>query len=134
MKIAAFIGSGNKNGNTARIIKQILAGSESKGATWEIFNLCDYNIKPCTGCRCCEKTNVCNITNDDISVLHKAIVEDDVFILGSPTYYGDISGVFKQFIDRCYPFGTQSINKETRESSFGSILTKRKLGILVATS
>lgn len=134
MKIAAFIGSGNKNGNTAKLIKQILKGAESKGATWEIFYLCDYNIKPCTGCRYCEKTNVCKITDDDIPVLHKAILEDDAFILGTPTYYGDISGVFKQFVDRCYPFCTQLINKETRKCSFGSILPKRKPGILVATS
>lgn len=133
MKIAAFISSANKNGNTAKTVKQILAGAESKGATSEIFYLCDYLIKPCTGCRYCEKKDVCKITDDDVHILHKAIRENDAFILGTPTYYGDITGQFKQFVDRCYPF-CKPIKHDGEKMTFGSILPAGKPGIFVAIS
>ncbi|BCV21361.1 flavodoxin family protein [Moorella sp. Hama-1] len=133
MKVVAFIGSARKNGNTATVVKQILAGSQSKGATTEVFYLHDYNIKPCQGCRYCEERNRCKITDDDVPVLHQAIIASDAIILGTPTYYGDITGQFKQFVDRCYPF-CQIVTDGKGKMEFYSILPQRKLGILVAIS
>lgn len=134
MKIAAFSGSGHRNGNTAKVIKRIIGGAASMGADAELFYLCEYAIKPCTGCRACEKSNVCVIEDDDVPVLHRAIRECDAIIIGTPTYYGDIAGAFKQFVDRCYPFCVQDINKETRVCRFGSILPPGKPGIFVGVS
>lgn len=133
MKIAAFIGSGNKNGNTAKVVKQLLAGAESKGAESNIFYLLDYKIKPCTGCRYCEIKDVCKITDDDVPILHQAIRESDAFILGTPTYYGDITGQFKQFVDRCYPF-CKIVHAGPEKMEFHSILPHKKPGVLVAIS
>lgn len=133
MIIAAFIGSANKNGNTAKVVKQLLAGAASKGATSNIFYLCDYEIKPCRGCRYCEEKNVCVIRGDDVPILHQAIRESDAFVLGTPTYYGDITGQFKQFVDRCYPF-CQIVHTADGKMEFHSILPQRKPGILVAIS
>jgi multimeric flavodoxin WrbA len=134
MKIAAFIGSGNRNGNTATVVRQVLSGASTLGAEGELHFLCEYHIKPCTGCRACEKSNRCVITDDDTHILHKAIREADAFIIATPTYYGDITGAFKQFVDRCYPFCVQDINKETRVCKFDSILPPGKLGLFVGVS
>ncbi|QGP91108.1 NADPH-dependent FMN reductase [Neomoorella glycerini] len=133
MKIAAFVGSPHKNGNTARVVKQILTGAQSKGATTEIFYLYDYNIKPCLGCRYCEEKNVCKIVDDDVPLLHRAIRESNAIVLGTPTYYGDITGQFKQFVDRCYPF-CKIVTDGKNKMEFYSIIPERKLGILVAVS
>ncbi|MGI9952650.1 flavodoxin family protein [Moorellaceae bacterium AZ2] len=133
MKIVAFVGSPRKDGNTARVVKQVLSGANSQGITTETFYLYDYKIKPCRGCRYCEEKNMCTITDDDVPILHRAIVDSDAVVLGTPTYYGDITGQFKQFVDRCYPF-CKIVLKGERHMEFHSILSKRKLGILVAVS
>src|SRR5689334_14563854 len=102
MKVALFCGSAHKNGNTATAMKKILEGIKANGIDGEIFYLTDYLIKPCIGCRICEETHVCIIKDDDTLPLHKAIRECSGIVLGTPTYYGDITGQFKQFVDRVY--------------------------------
>ncbi|MEL7608775.1 MAG: flavodoxin family protein [Bacillota bacterium] len=134
MKVIAFVASSTHNGNTATAVKQILAGAESAGAETKIFYLNDYDIKPCIGCRVCERTNECVIKGDDVPKLHEAIQEADAYVLGTPTYYGDITGQFKQFVDRCYPFVDIHKDPVTHEMKFGSIIPVRKPGVMVAVS
>ena len=59
MKIAAFLTSSSHHGNTATAVQTLLEGAKSAGAEVEIFYLNDYYIKPCIGCRVCEKTDKC---------------------------------------------------------------------------
>jgi multimeric flavodoxin WrbA len=134
MKVALFCGSANRNGNTSTAMKEIMRGINYKGIETELFYLTDYLIKPCIGCRVCEKTHNCVIKDDDTPILHKAIRECSGIILGSPTYYGDITGQFKQFVDRCYPFIEVKKDVENKTISFGSILKNKKPGIMVAVS
>jgi multimeric flavodoxin WrbA len=132
MKLAAFLGSGNKNGNTAKIMKKVIEGAQANGIDHELFYLCDYHIKPCIGCRACEKTHQCRIKDDDVPILHKALMECDAILMGTPTYYGDVTGQYKQFVDRVYPFIDIKKDLVNKTLYFGSILTKKKPGILVA--
>ena len=134
MEIVAFIGSSHKNGNTATATKALLAGAEAAGAATRVVYLYDYTIKPCIGCRVCEKTHDCVIKNDDVAEIHEAIRAADAYVLATPTYYGDVTGQFKQFVDRCYPFIDIQKNEETHEMHFGSIIPVRKPGVLVAIS
>lgn len=133
MKVVAFVASSTHHGNTATAVKRILAGAESAGAETRILYLNDYQIKPCRGCLVCEKTNKCVIRDDDVPTLHEAVREADAYVLGTPTYYGDIAGQFKQFVDRLYPFIDISRDEETQECVFNSVIPVRKPGILVAT-
>lgn len=134
MKVTAFVSSSSHNGNTARSVKRLLEGAASEGAEMRIHYLNDYIIKPCVGCRVCETTHVCIQKEDDVPLLHQAIREADAYVLGTPTYYGDITGQFKQFVDRCYPFIDIHKDPATKVMTFGSIIPVRKPGILVALS
>lgn len=134
MKINAFVASSSHKGNTATAVKRLLDGAEKAGAQTGIYYLNDYAIKPCIGCRVCEHTHKCVLKGDDVEILHQAIRESDAYVLGTPTYYGDITGQFKQFVDRCYPFIDIKKDAETKQMSFGSIVPVRKPGVLVAVS
>ena len=135
MRVVAFCGSCHKNGNTAKTLKRVLAGAQSQGAETEIIYLGDYHIKPCTGCRICERTHQCIIKGDDIDPIHDAIRRADAVVAGTPTYYGDITGLYKLFVDRCYPFvEVVRHDAKTRELVFGSILKNIKPGVMVAVS
>lgn len=134
MKINAFVSSSSRKGNTATAAKKLLEGAQAAGAQTRILYLNDYTIKPCIGCRVCEHTNECVHKGDDVDKLHEAILEADAYVLGTPTYYGDITGQFKQFVDRCYPFVDIKKDCETKQLSFGSIIPVRKPGVLIAIS
>lgn len=134
MKLCAFVSSSSHKGNTATAVHKLLAGAESAGAETQIFYLNDYVIKPCIGCRVCEKTHQCVIKGDDVAVLHDAIRAADAYVLATPTYYGDITGQFKMFVDRCYPFIDVKKDVATQTLSFGSIIPVRKPGVLIAVS
>ncbi len=134
MKIVAFVGSSHKNGNTATAVKALLEGAAAAGSEVDTVYLYDCTIKPCTGCRACEKTHQCVIKGDDVGKIHDAIRAADAYVLATPTYYGDITGQFKQFVDRCYPFIDIQKDEATRKMTFGSIIPVRKPGVLVAVS
>ena len=134
MKIAAFVASHSHNGNTATAAKQLLKGAEDAGAETKICYLFDYNIKPCRGCRVCEQTNKCVIKGDDVPQLHEVIDWADAFVLGTPTFYGDIVGQFKQFVDRCYPYVLVGKDPVTHKMTFGSTNTVRRPGVLIPIS
>ena len=134
MKIVAFVGSAHKKGNTATAVEALLRAAEASGAETNIVYLYDYTIKPCIGCRVCEKTHECVIKGDDVPAIHKALLEADAYVLATPTYYGDITGQFKQFVDRVYPFIDIKKDAVTQKMVFGSIIPVRKPGVLVAIS
>lgn len=134
MKIAAFVSSSSHHGNTATAVQKFLEGARAAGAETEIYYLHDYDMKPCRGCRACEKTGTCVIKGDDIPLLHEAIRSADAYVLATPTFYGDITGAFKVFVDRCYPFVDIWKDEETQQMRFGSRNKERRPGVLIAVS
>ena len=133
-KIAAFISSSSHTGNTATAAKELLRGAEEAGAEVQICYLNDYLIKGCRGCRICEKTHECVIKGDDVSKIHEVLRWCDAYVLGTPTYYGDVTGQFKQFVDRCYPFIDIKKDPVTQTMVFGSTVKTRKPGVMILLS
>ncbi|MDD6435991.1 MAG: flavodoxin family protein [Clostridiales bacterium] len=134
MKIAAFVTSHSHNGNVATAAKELLRGAAEAGAETEIYYINDYDIKPCVGCRVCEKTDKCVIKGDDMPKLHEALIECDAYVLGTPTFYGDIPGSFKTFVDRVYPFVAIGKDPVTKTMTFGSNMPRRKPGVQICVS
>ncbi len=66
------------------------------------FVLDEMNINYCKGCRECEKSLKC-VQRDDMDILSEAIIESDFVLLASPSYWGDVTGQMKVFIDRSLP-------------------------------
>ncbi|MBE0536971.1 MAG: flavodoxin family protein [Phycisphaerae bacterium] len=102
MKVAAFNGSARKDGNTATLIRTVLAELEAEGIATEMVQLAGSRIRGCTACGgCFEKKNRRCVVDDDVlnSCLDK-MLEADGIILGSPTYFADVSTEMKALIDR----------------------------------
>lgn len=134
MRIAAFISSSSHNGNTSTAAKELLRGAESMGAETEIVYLNDYVIRSCLGCRVCERTNECVIKDDDMKMVNEVIDRADAYILGTPTYYGDITSSFKCFADRVYPYIDMKVDPVTKKYTFGSRIKERKPGVIICVS
>jgi len=103
MIIIGICGSPRKNGNTEILLKEALKGAEELGTKTELILLRMKKIEFCKGCEeVCEKTGSCQI-NDDMMEIYDKIGKSDGIIIGTPTYFNMISGVLKNFIDRCLP-------------------------------
>lgn len=102
MKILLINCSPVKNGATAEIIKFVHSFFESEH---DVRSICidDYDIKFCKGCRSCHKTAKC-IQDDDVIKVMDQYDWADIIISVSPSYWADIPGQFKAFIDRCTPW------------------------------
>lgn len=102
MKVIAFNGSARKDGNTAILLKRVLATLEAEGVETELIQLAGKQIRGCTACKKCfeSKNQKCVITEDKVNAYIQKIVEADGVLLGSPTYFGMMSPEMKALIDR----------------------------------
>jgi multimeric flavodoxin WrbA len=104
MKVMAFNGSPRKTNNTATLLEYALKGAASRGATTELIHLYDLNYKGCLSCFACKtkggKSYGKCAVQDDLAPVFSRIEVADAIILGSPIYWGHVSGEMKSFMDR----------------------------------
>ncbi len=83
----------------ARIVAEQLSGRMT------VRSICidDYRFGFCRGCRACHLTAKC-VLDDDIPAVMNEFDGADVIVCVSPSYWADIPGQFKAFIDRCTPW------------------------------
>ena len=102
MKVLGLSGSMRKDGNTAQLIKVILKRCEEAGVETKFISLAGKKILPCLGCEKCKEKKWCIVEKDDWSAIVQEILDCEVLVIGSPTYYYDVCGHLKNFIDRTY--------------------------------
>lgn len=102
MKAICIIGSPNENGSTAYVVDRIIDGMRTAGIDVERYVLGNLAINYCTGCRECEITRKC-VQRDDMDRLIDGILASDAVLLASPSYWADVTGQMKVFIDRSLP-------------------------------
>jgi multimeric flavodoxin WrbA len=114
MNILAVLGSARRGGNTETLIKEALRGAGRPDA--DIIELSDYKVYGCQGCKGCKLPDAegC-ILMDDMQEIYRRMKEADAILLGSPIYYGEVTGQMKTFMDRWYALkdgsGNLRINK-----------------------
>jgi multimeric flavodoxin WrbA len=101
MKVVAFNGSPRKDGNTATLLAAVLRELESQGIETELVHL----IGPLAGCKACfkckeKKNGRCIQDKDMINQCIQKMAAADGIIIGSPTYFADLTPETKALIDR----------------------------------
>ncbi|MFA6224724.1 MAG: flavodoxin family protein [Methanoregula sp.] len=104
MKVIAINGSPRKKWNTATLLEHALAVTQSKGAETELIHLYDLDFKGCTSCFACKlkggkSYGKCALRDGLTPVLEK-IQDVDALILGSPIYFGTVTGEMRCFMER----------------------------------
>ena len=123
MKIIAFNGSPRKNWNTATLLKKALEGAASQGAETELIHLYDLNFKGCKSCFACKTKGGksygrCAI-EDDLTPVLKKVEDADAIILGSPIYFGTVSGEMHSFMERLmFPYRPYADPRDPQQSLF----------------
>lgn len=101
IKVLMFNGSFRK-ANCKFVLEQIANRLEDDFSI-EIIDLRDKNIKFCSGCMTCHKTNKCVYSDDMVEIMQK-IKESDMVVIACPNYFGNMNAITKNFIDRTCPF------------------------------
>ncbi|MBN1848845.1 MAG: flavodoxin family protein [Deltaproteobacteria bacterium] len=102
MKVLAINGSARKDGNTSILIHYVLGELRKQGIDTETLTLAGKKIHGCRACYKCfeNKDNRCSMNDDLLNECLGKMIEADGMILGSPTYFTDVSPEMKALIDR----------------------------------
>lgn len=102
MLVLAFNASPRPDGNTAFLLGKALSEIEKEGIRTEMIHIGGRPLRGCTSCGECQKRldRLCVLPDDGINGWIERMTEADGVILGSPTYFADVTSEMKAFIDR----------------------------------
>jgi multimeric flavodoxin WrbA len=103
MKVVAFNGSPRHNGNTMQGLQIVLDELAREGIETEILQLGGKKVFGCLACGKCRenKDNRCARKDDGMNDFIEKIEAADGIVIGSPTYFSNVSTEVKALIDRC---------------------------------
>lgn len=104
-KIIIIDGGPRKNMNTAQLLQRFAEGVKSVGNDVEVktVRLYELDYKGCMSCMACKlKGNVSNICRfkDALTPVLEEIAQADGLVLGSPIYFGEVTGQMRTFLER----------------------------------
>ena len=106
MKIIIIIDGGpRKNMNTAKLLQRFAEGAKSANNDTEVktIRLYDLDYKGCMSCMACKlkgkASNICRF-KDALTPVLEEIAQADGLVLGSPIYFGDVTGQMRTFLER----------------------------------
>lgn len=125
MKVVAFNGSPRKGGNTEILLRQVLAPITAAGIETELIQVGGTPIAGCKACYACakNKNRRCSNDTDKLNEYLEKMIAADAIVLGSPTYFADMTSEMKALLDRA---GFVAIVNDR--------LFKRKIGAAVAVN
>lgn len=100
MKILVLNGSPHQNGSTGNTLKTLLSSYKNDENQIVFHNVHDLTFDFCKGCKACRKNGKCLLPQDDAHKIAEEINWCDMLIIGSPVYWGNISGKLKALFDR----------------------------------
>jgi multimeric flavodoxin WrbA len=102
MKVVAFNGSARKQGNTAILINAVFEELKAEGIDTELYELAGKPIKGCIACYQCvkNKDRRCAVKDDILNECIEKMLGADGIILGSPTYFSDVTSGTRALIER----------------------------------
>ena len=104
-KIMIIDGGPRKNFNTASMLQKFAEGAKSVSSEIEVKTVRLYGLdyKGCMSCMACKikgkASNVCKF-KDALTPILEEIAQADGLILGSPIYFGQITGQMQGFLER----------------------------------
>ncbi len=102
MKAIAINGSPRQGGNTEYLLKTALAELQAEGIDTELIQVGGQAIHGCTACGWCRESGEgrCVIDKDPVNACIRKMRDADAILLGSPTYFADLTPELKALIDR----------------------------------
>lgn len=101
-KILVLNGSPRIGGIVYNILNEIVKEAENHNEI-EWVDIYDLEMKPCIACMKCRTNDECILPKDDAHIVGEKINKADVLIVGTPTYWGNMSSQLKVLFERNVP-------------------------------
>ena len=136
MKVVAFNGSARKDGNTSILIGYVFRELEKEGIETELIQLSGSRIHGCIACMKCfeNKDRRCSVKDDIANHCIEKMLDADGIILGSPTYFANVSTEMKALIDRAGMVARANNDMLTRKVGAAVVAVRRAGSIHVFNS
>jgi len=129
MKVFAVNSSPRHEGNTFGMLSTVLEVCSQAGFETELFQAGGRVVRGCTGCtHCGTHKGSCKI-DDWMNEVYEKMKAADAIILGSPTYFSDLTPELKAVIDRCGYINRRDGNAFSRKVGAGVSAVRRAGGI-----
>jgi len=127
MKVVAFNGSPRKGGNTEILLGQVCRVLEEEGVRTEQVALRTLKVAGCIACMKCfeKKDRQCAVKNDDANACIERMLEADGILLGSPTYFADVSAGIKALMERAGMVARANEDMFRRKVGAGVVAVRR---------
>ena len=131
MKVVAFNGSPRRDGNTTILIHHVFGELEKQGIETELVQLSEKGIHGCIACEKCSenKDRRCAVKNDAANEYIDKMLGADGIILGSPSYFQDVTSEMKALIDRA-GYVSRSNGRMLKRKVGASVVTMRRSGAI----
>lgn len=100
MSVLIINGSPRADGTVARILHIIEAEAERRGCTAAFIDAASLSFASCTGCMACRSNGACVLPHDDAHDIAEQVRQCDAIAVGTPVYWGGMSGDLKRLFDR----------------------------------
>lgn len=129
MKVVAFNGSARKDGNTAALINLVFEELQKEGIETEMVQLAGRRVQGCIACYKCfeNRDKKCSVTDDIVNECIGKMLGAEGVILGSPTYFADVSASMKALIERAGMVARANGNMFARKAG-ASVAAVRRAG------
>ena len=135
MNVVALNASARKDGNTAMLLNVVLDELKAEGIKTELIQLGGKTIKGCRACyKCFQKQDKhCVVGNDMLNDIIDRMLIADGILLGSPTYFSDVTANMRAFIERC-GFVARANNFMLKRKVGAAVVAVRRAGAIPAFS
>ena len=101
MKVLIINGSPRLNGNSTKIINEMINIFNKEGVEIDSYQIGTKAIRGCMACGYCHEHGEC-VFKDDVNDLSKRFENADGLVVVSPVYYGSASGSIISLLDRLF--------------------------------
>ena len=134
MKVVAFNGSSRKDGNTAILLRRVLAELEAGGVETELVQLHNKRLCGCTGCLKCAETldNRCSgLPDDGLNDCIEKMLAADGILIGTPTYYANCTATTQALMERA-GYATRKNGNPLARKVGAAVVAVRRAGAIHA--
>ena len=131
MKVVAFNGSSRGAGNTKKLLETVLAELSKHGFITDLVDLDATSIMGCRACYECfkKKDKKCVFQDDMANDCIEKMLDADVILIGSPTYFANVSTQIKALIDRV-GFVSRANNNMLKGKVGAAVVAVRRAGAI----
>ena len=127
-KVVILNASPRKDGNISQMLNIMGDTLFEKGTEVTIIDVCKLEFRPCIGCMKCRSAHDCVMPEDDTKRILRLVQECDALVVGSPCYWGNMTGQLKMLFDR-WVYGMM----DHSERDYPIPLLKGKKAVIVTT-